>query len=51
MNCPYRMRPHPMGFMSRPPRIMNLLVVDLRNVYRPAEMIAAGFEYKSIGRR
>ena len=27
------------------------LVVDLRNVYRPAEMIAAGFEYKSIGRR
>ena len=27
------------------------LVVDLRNIYRPAEMTAAGFEYKSVGRR
>ena len=27
------------------------LVVDLRNIYRPAEMIASGFEYKSVGRR
>jgi UDPglucose 6-dehydrogenase len=26
------------------------LVVDLRNVYRPAEMKARGFEYRSIGR-
>ena len=27
------------------------LVVDLRNIYRPAEMIARGFEYHSVGRR
>jgi UDPglucose 6-dehydrogenase len=27
------------------------LVVDLRNIYRPAEMAASGFEYVSIGRR
>jgi UDPglucose 6-dehydrogenase len=26
------------------------LVVDLRNVYRPAEMRARGFEYRSVGR-
>ena len=26
------------------------LVVDLRNIYRPAEMRARGFEYRSIGR-
>lgn len=26
------------------------LVVDLRNIYRPAEMKARGFEYKSVGR-
>jgi UDPglucose 6-dehydrogenase len=26
------------------------IVVDLRNVYDPAEMIAAGFSYSSIGR-
>jgi UDPglucose 6-dehydrogenase len=26
------------------------IVVDLRNIYRPAEMRAAGFEYSSIGR-
>jgi UDPglucose 6-dehydrogenase len=26
------------------------IVVDLRNVYRPAEMAAAGFSYSSIGR-
>jgi UDPglucose 6-dehydrogenase len=26
------------------------IVVDLRNVYEPAEMIAAGFSYTSIGR-
>ena len=26
------------------------LVVDLRNIYRPAEMAAKGFEYKSVGR-
>ena len=26
------------------------LVVDLRNVYRPAEMKARGFEYRSVGR-
>jgi UDPglucose 6-dehydrogenase len=33
------------GAMRRP------LVVDLRNIYRPAEMRAQGFEYVSIGRR
>ena len=27
------------------------IVVDLRNIYRPAEMRAAGFRYSSIGRR
>jgi UDPglucose 6-dehydrogenase len=27
------------------------IVVDLRNVYKPAEMAAAGFKYVSIGRR
>jgi UDPglucose 6-dehydrogenase len=26
------------------------LMVDLRNIYRPAEIRAAGFEYFSIGR-
>jgi UDPglucose 6-dehydrogenase len=26
------------------------LVVDLRNIYRPAEMIASGFDYRSVGR-
>ena len=26
------------------------LVVDLRNIYRPAEMRARGFEYRSVGR-
>jgi UDPglucose 6-dehydrogenase len=26
------------------------LVVDLRNIYRPAEMKARGFEYHSLGR-
>jgi len=26
------------------------LVVDLRNIYRPAEMQARGFEYRSVGR-
>ncbi len=26
------------------------LVVDLRNVYKPAEMVRAGFTYASIGR-
>jgi UDPglucose 6-dehydrogenase len=26
------------------------IVVDLRNIYEPAEMIAAGFSYSSIGR-
>src|SRR3546814_9020258 len=30
--------------MNRP------LMVDLRNVYKPQEMAAAGFEYLSIGR-
>jgi hypothetical protein len=25
-------------------------VIDLRNVYQPGEMIAAGFSYTSIGR-
>jgi UDPglucose 6-dehydrogenase len=27
------------------------LVVDLRNIYRPAEMLARGFRYVSVGRR
>ena len=27
------------------------VVVDLRNIYRPSEMRAAGFRYSSIGRR
>jgi UDPglucose 6-dehydrogenase len=27
------------------------VIVDLRNIYRPAEMRAAGFRYSSIGRR
>ncbi|HZC16598.1 MAG TPA: UDP-glucose/GDP-mannose dehydrogenase family protein, partial [Caulobacteraceae bacterium] len=27
------------------------LVVDLRNIYRPAEMRAHGFRYISVGRR
>ncbi|HVY34423.1 MAG TPA: UDP-glucose/GDP-mannose dehydrogenase family protein [Caulobacteraceae bacterium] len=27
------------------------LVVDLRNIYRPAEMAARGFEYHGVGRR
>ncbi|HKS89560.1 MAG TPA: hypothetical protein VJR70_08995, partial [Stellaceae bacterium] len=26
------------------------LVIDLRNVYQPAEMLAAGLSYHSIGR-
>jgi hypothetical protein len=26
------------------------IVVDLRNIYRPAEMAAAGFHYTSVGR-
>ncbi|MBX9805668.1 MAG: UDP-glucose/GDP-mannose dehydrogenase family protein [Alphaproteobacteria bacterium] len=32
------------GFLSYP------LLIDLRNIYRPEEMIAAGFDYVSIGR-
>jgi UDPglucose 6-dehydrogenase len=28
----------------------NPVVVDLRNIYRPEEMIAKGFRYSSIGR-
>ena len=36
------------------PRVLDLMkrpiVVDLRNVYRPSEMAAAGFTYHSIGR-
>jgi UDPglucose 6-dehydrogenase len=27
------------------------LIVDLRNIYNPDEMAAAGFQYASIGRR
>ncbi len=27
------------------------LVVDLRNIYRPAEMTARGFDYRGVGRR
>jgi UDPglucose 6-dehydrogenase len=30
--------------MARP------LVVDLRNIYRPSEMKARGFDYRSVGR-
>ncbi|MBR0709163.1 UDP-glucose/GDP-mannose dehydrogenase family protein, partial [Bradyrhizobium liaoningense] len=26
------------------------VVVDLRNIYRPEEMAAAGFTYESVGR-
>jgi UDPglucose 6-dehydrogenase len=26
------------------------VIVDLRNIYRPAEMTALGFAYESIGR-
>jgi UDPglucose 6-dehydrogenase len=26
------------------------VMVDLRNIYNPAEMIAAGFRYTSVGR-
>jgi len=26
------------------------LLIDMRNIYRPEEMIAAGFDYISIGR-
>jgi UDPglucose 6-dehydrogenase len=37
-----------------PRRIRSLMrgdvVVDLRNIYNPAEMAAAGFRYLSIGR-
>jgi UDPglucose 6-dehydrogenase len=36
---------------SRVRRLMKApVVVDLRNIYKPAEMAAAGFEYISIGR-
>jgi UDPglucose 6-dehydrogenase len=27
------------------------LVVDLRNIYRPAEMLSRGFDYRGVGRR
>jgi UDPglucose 6-dehydrogenase len=27
------------------------VVVDLRNIYRPEDMTAAGFVYESVGRR
>jgi UDPglucose 6-dehydrogenase len=37
-----------------PARIRALLktpiVIDLRNVYSPADMVAAGLDYRSIGR-
>ena len=26
------------------------VMVDLRNIYNPAEMVAAGFRYTSVGR-
>ncbi|WP_233248088.1 hypothetical protein, partial [Caulobacter sp. D5] len=26
------------------------VVVDLRNIYKPAEMVRAGFTYASVGR-
>jgi UDPglucose 6-dehydrogenase len=26
------------------------IVVDLRNIYRPEDMVAAGFRYESVGR-
>jgi UDPglucose 6-dehydrogenase len=26
------------------------IIVDLRNIYRPEEMEAAGFQYESVGR-
>jgi hypothetical protein len=26
------------------------LVIDLRNIYNPADMVAAGFDYASVGR-
>jgi UDPglucose 6-dehydrogenase len=32
------------GFLNYP------LLIDMRNIYRPEEMIAAGFDYVSIGR-
>jgi UDPglucose 6-dehydrogenase len=31
-------------------RLQRPLVVDLRNIYRPEQMHAAGFEYVSVGR-
>ena len=37
--------------MQRVKSLMNApVLVDLRNVYKPAEMRAAGFTYSSIGR-
>jgi UDPglucose 6-dehydrogenase len=33
-----------MGLMKRP------IIIDLRNIYRPEEMAAAGFHYTSVGR-
>jgi UDPglucose 6-dehydrogenase len=37
--------------LSRVKQIMNApVLVELRNVYRPADMQAAGFAYTSIGR-
>ncbi len=30
--------------------LKNRLIVDLRNIYNPAELAAAGFTYHSIGR-
>jgi UDPglucose 6-dehydrogenase len=36
---------------NRVQRLMKTpLVIDLRNIYKPADMAAAGFEYVSIGR-